>query len=80
LDGKTNNHYKVTLEAGKTFTEISFSTAKPGVSVLLTPQNVEAATFQRTKELYATGDFGKVVVHHDASAVGTENFSLVIVG
>ena len=80
LDGKTNNQYTVTLEAGATKTEIDFTTAKPGVSVLLTPQNAVAAAFQRTTDVYAVGDFGKVVVNHDASAAGTEKFSLVIVG
>ena len=80
LDGKTNNQYTVTLEAGKTSTEIMFTTAKPGVSVLLTPQNAAAAAFQRTTDVYAIGKTGKVVVNHDASATGAEQFSLVIVG
>ena len=51
LDGKTNNHYTVTLDAGEVATEISFSTAKPGVSVLLTPQNAVAAAFQRATDV-----------------------------
>ena len=80
LDGKTNNNYTVTLDPGKTSTSVSFSTARPGVSVLLTPQNAAAAEFQRTTNVYAVGDFGKVTVNHDASAAGTEVFSLVIVG
>ena len=80
LEGKTNNHYTVTLEAGKTVTDVRFLSARAGVSVLVTPQNAAAAALMRTTDLYAIGAFEKVTVHHDASAVGTEVFSLLIAG
>jgi hypothetical protein len=80
LEGKTNNHFTITIEAGETSQDISYSTAVPGVKVLLFPQNAAAATFQRTTDLFAVGDYGKVTINHDSSAAGTEVFSLVIVG
>ena len=80
LDGQTNNQFTVTLEAGQTQTEVEFLTARPGVSVLLTAQNAAAATLQRTTDVYAEADTGKVRIKHDVSVSGTERFSLIIVG
>ena len=80
LDGQTNNQFTVTLEAGKTQTEVAFLPSRPEVAVLVTPQNQPAAALMRTTDVYAEADTGKVRIKHDASAVGTEKFSLIVVG
>ncbi len=80
LSGQTNNQFIVTLTAGVTSTVVPFLTAKPDVATTLTAQNAAAATLQRTTDLYAVAGFEQVTIHHDASADGTEKYSLVIVG
>jgi len=79
MDGQLNNHYSVTLEAGTTQTDVVYPTARPGVTVLLTPQNQLAASFQRANDVWTTSEIGKVTIHH-ASAAGGEQFSLAIFG
>ena len=80
LEGKTNNHFTVTLEQASTSQDISYSTAVPGVKVLIFPQNAAAAKFQRTRDLYAVGDYGKITINHENTATGVEIYSVVIVG
>lgn len=78
LNGKTNNTFSVTLEAGDATTSVSFPPARPGGSALLFAQNESAALMARTQNVYATTTTGEVVISH-GTATGGESFSLVIV-
>jgi hypothetical protein len=80
LNGKTNNHFTVNLDAGTDCTEINFPPARPGVSVSIAAMNQAAAAFQRVNDIWGEADFRKVKICHDATAVGTEIFAVVIVG
>jgi len=80
LRGETNNHFVVTLDASSDCTEVEYSTSRPGLSVLITPQNQDAAEFSRTNNVWGESSNGTVKVCHDATAAGTERYGVVIVG
>ena len=80
LDGKSNNNFIVTLDAGKAQTDVPYLPARSGVAVLLTPRNAAAAALQRTTNVFGEAFFEKVRICHDSSAAGTEEFSLVVIG
>ena len=79
LNGKTNNAFTVTLDAGSTTTSVDFSPARDGGSAMFFAQNGSAAELIRTTNVYASTSSGQVTVTHGA-AVGGEIFSLVVVG
>lgn len=79
LNGKTNNTFVVTLDAGESKTIVPFSPARSDGSALLFPQNASAAVLARTTDVFATSVVGQVEITH-GSAAGGEKFSLVIVG
>lgn len=79
LDGKTNNSFKVTLEAGETSTTVQFPPAKEGASAMFFPQSDQAAQLARDTNVFATVGNGTITITH-GSASGGEVFSLVIVG
>jgi len=79
LNGKTNNSFKVTLEAGETSTSVQFPPAKSGGSAMLFPQNDAAALLARNTNVFASTADGQVTISHGSSA-GGEVFSLVVIG
>lgn len=80
LDGKSNNSFVVTLEAGKTQTDVRFLPARPGAAVNISPRNAVAAELARTSDVYADAQTEKVCIFHAATATGAEQFSLTVTG
>ena len=79
LNGKTNNSFRVTLEAGNTSTSVQFPPARSGGSAMFFPQNDSAAQLARNTHVFASTSDGQVTITH-GSAAGGEVFSLVVVG
>jgi len=80
MKGVSNNHFKVTLEAGETSTEVMHPPVRVGASVSLTPGSASAAAAMATGNVWVETATGKAIIHHDASAETDRTFHLAFFG
>lgn len=80
LKGQTNNHFTVTLEAAVSEVAIPYESARPGLSVIISPSNQQAAVFSRSNNVWCESEVGTVRVRYDGVPAGSERYGLVIIG
>lgn len=78
--GVTNNHFKVTLEANETETEVMFTPIRAGSAVQLTPASESAAIAIANGVIWVETENEKAIIHHDASAETGRIFHLTFNG
>jgi hypothetical protein len=80
LRGVTNNHFKVTLEANETTTEVMFPPVREGAGVQITPGSASAATSFATGAIWVETKSEKAIIHHDSTSDTDRVFHLVFSG
>jgi hypothetical protein len=80
MRGVTNNHFKVTLEADETTTEVLYPKVRPGAGVQITPGSASAAESFATGVIWVETEEGKAIIHHDSSAATDRSFHLAFFG
>jgi hypothetical protein len=78
--GVSNNHFKATLDADETTTEVLHPPVRSGAGVQLTPGSASAATSFATGDIWVETQNGKAIIHHDASAATDRIFHLAFFG
>ena len=78
--GQTNNHFALTLDPDATSTEILFTSVRVGTSAFLFPKTPQAAEALRTTDIWAIGETGKVVIHHDSASDSDRTFGCILIG
>lgn len=77
LNGKTNNTFVATLDAGETSTDVLFSPCHLQSVVTLTAQTASASL---STGVWVEPKKGKVTIHHESDSATDRRFGLVISG
>lgn len=80
LRGVSNSHYTVTLDAGKTTTEVLHPPVREGAGVQITPGSPSAAVSFAAGNIWVETKSEKAIIHHDSSSDTDRKFHLVFTG
>lgn len=80
LDGKSNNHADITLEADSEFTVIEHQRATIDTTIILSAKTPSAATAVAAGVVYYEVTVGKVTIFHDSQPDKDRTFGAVYVG
>ena len=80
LRGISNNHFRVTLDAGETETEVLHPPIRAGSTIQVTPGSATAAIAFAAGGIWVETEAGKAIIHHDSSADTDRIFHLTFSG
>ena len=80
LEGKSNNGLDVTLRPSETTTTIERPRVSVETKVSLMPKSASAASALSSGSLWIEVSYGRITIHHDATADADRTFGAVLVG